>query len=412
MIRLVYTIGIRLYGVFLLIAGMFHSKAAKWVDGRKNLFAAMEPLRLDKAPKAWFHVASLGEFEQARPLIEAYRKLHPQIKILITFFSPSGYEIRKNYSGADYIYYLPLDTPQNARQLLDIVRPSIIFFVKYEFWYNLLIEIQYRKIPVYLVSGIFRADQHFFKTYGGWFRGILKGFDHLFVQNKASLQLLQHHGIMNCSVSGDTRFDRVADVLQSRKKLPLIEEFIQSSLIVVGGSTWPPEEELLSELLIMHSGTFKLIVAPHDIDGEHCEEIRQRFGGQSILYSEAQDVERLRAARVLIIDNIGMLTSVYGYADIAVVGGGFKTGLHNVLEPAAFGIPVVFGPQYGKFDEARGLLAAAGGFSARTQQEMAAMLAELIEDGGKRRSAGREAGHFVQERRGAADKILHHIAQI
>lgn len=412
---LIYSLAILLYGLAIRLAALFNPKARKWIRGRRGLNERLREVAKDKSEKTWFHVASLGEFEQARPLIERYRTLHPTRKILISFFSPSGYEIRKNYTGAEYILYLPLDTPGNARFFLNSVQPVEIFFVKYEFWFNFLAEIQKRSIPHFLVSGIFRPQQHFFAWYGGWFVNRLKRFTHLFVQNEESLKLLQQLGIKHATLSGDTRYDQVSRIAAAHRELPVIEQFKQSEVLLVGGSTWPPEEAMLAALYQDAPAGFKLIVAPHEIGKAHCDAIRESFGARAILYSEAVNGSNYTDKRVLIIDNIGMLSSIYAYASIAVVGGGFKTGLHNVLEPAAFHIPVVFGPNYAKFDEAGLLLAYQGGFSVSSTDEMLACLRKLMTDEPYRQSAGENAGRLIAEQRGASDRIfqqLEHIKQL
>jgi 3-deoxy-D-manno-octulosonic-acid transferase len=409
MSSLFYSLGIFFYHSAIFLAAFFNPKARLWIKGRKNIMLKFSLLQKDLSPKAWFHVASLGEFEQARPLMEAYRKLHPERKIVLTFFSPSGFEVRKNYPGANYILYLPLDTRRNATRLVHFINPVEVFFVKYEFWFHILTEIQRKKIPLYLVSGIFRENQLFFKFYGSWFLKVLSQFNHLFVQNTSSLSLLNRHGISQCTLAGDTRFDRVAELIATAKKLPEIEEFKQQSNLIIAGSSWPSEEEFLAAYLPSIPQNWKLIIAPHEVSPEHCAEIQNRFANQSIRFSEILSGKPAANFKVLIIDNMGMLTSIYSYGSIAVVGGGFKTGLHNVLEPAAYGMPVVFGPYYSKFDEAKGLLDSKGGISVSNQNDFFKSMDQLITRESVRKEMANNAHDFVQLNKGAVEKILSHL---
>jgi 3-deoxy-D-manno-octulosonic-acid transferase len=402
--RSLYTISILAYSFAVRVASLFNSKAKLFFSGRKNLFTDLEQRcaapGFRNARLVWFHCASLGEFEQGRPLIEAYRRKFPEHKILLTFFSPSGYEIRKNYPGADIICYLPIDKPANAKRFLDQVNPAAAFFVKYEFWFNYLAELKKRNIPVYLVSGIFREDHHFFKSSGGWFRRQLNAFTYFFLQDESSLERISSIGYKNAMVSGDTRFDRVAEVVKGVKQFEIVKEFAGSSKVFILGSSWPEDEKLISN---SHISDFKLIIAPHEIGEAHIKNIEALFAG-SIRYSKA-DEKNIAAAKVLIIDNIGMLSSLYQYGTIAFIGGGFGKGIHNILEAAAFGMPVIFGPNYHKFAEAKDLVKLGGAFEIRDEAELKKVMA-LLEDVQVLKTAAQVSKLYVQGRTGATEKIL------
>lgn len=410
--RTLYSIIIHCYNFILNLASLFHPKARLWVNGRKNIFDQLK-LKLSKFDREhsviWFHCASLGEFEQGRPLIERYRSLHPQSIILLTFFSPSGYEIRKNYSGADVICYLPIDTPACSKRFLDIVKPSAAIFVKYEFWFNYLDELKKRKIPTYLVSGIFRDKQHFFKPYGAWFRKQLGSFSHFYLQDKHSEELLHSIGFANTNVVGDTRFDRVSEIAKSVKQFPWIESFKGSSAIIVAGSTWPQDEELLSELEFKN---YKLIIAPHEINENHIKSIETVFRKRNIKcirYSNVSE-NNIHDAQILIINNIGMLSSLYQYGTIAYIGGGFGKGIHNILEAATFGLPVIFGPNYQKFAEAVELSNLGGAFSINSKADLEKVF-HLLHDEQVLKTASHISKYYVESRTGATEKILISIFQ-
>jgi len=360
----IYTIAIHLYTLGIRTAALFgHSKARLMVTGWKEVPAALARLEKGK-PTVWFHAASLGEFEQARPVLEAYRQRHPECQVLVTFFSPSGYEVRKNYAQAEAICYLPMDTPGNVRRFLDTVHPDKVFFVKYEFWYNYMNALRQRGIDTYIFSAIFRPEQYFFKWYGGWFlRQIGLCFKHLFVQNEESRRLLKGHGIDHCSLAGDTRYDRVHQIAQASEPDAVVERFLQGhdGPVLVAGSTWPPDEQLLARL---HESKEwfpeRIIIAPHEIHEEHLRSIEALFPN-SVRYSSFSSSSSLTSptsstGRVLIIDNIGLLSKLYRYATVAYIGGGFGVGIHNILEAVAYGKPVVFGPNYHKFQEAHDLI--------------------------------------------------------
>jgi len=347
----IYNLGVRIYQLLIAVFSTFNSKAKFFRNGRKDWESRLrESIRKDERV-IWFHCASLGEFEQGRPVIEAFRVKYPDVKILLTFFSPSGYEIRKNYSGADYIFYLPLDTYWNAIKFIEIANPIATIFVKYEFWYHYLNQLKKRKIPTYIISAIFRDDQVFFKTYGGWYRKFLHNFEHLFVQNEKSRELLASIGINNVTVAGDTRYDRVIANAKAAKVIPLIEQFTAGSKVLVAGSTWPKDEDLILEYFNTSPENLKLIIAPHEIHAQNIEKLRERFGLKSLRYTMPNECDP-RDAQILIIDTIGILSSVYRYGTIAYIGGGFGVGIHNTLEAAVYGMPVLFGPNYQRFQEA------------------------------------------------------------
>jgi len=357
-----YNIGIWFYSIVIHIAAPFSSKARLWVDGRKGWKGKLQKAFIETDRIFWFHCASLGEFEQGRPLIEAIKNKDSDIKILLTFYSPSGYEIRKDYIHADLIMYLPSDRKKNVKAFLKILKPEKVIFIKYEFWFNYISRLQELQIPVYLVSGIFRQGHYFFKSYGRKFLEKLAGFDHLFVQDMQSEKLLRDSGLRNVSISGDTRFDRVFEISQKSEELPLLKKFKGRNKLIIGGSTWPPEEEIICRYINEHEGNEKWIIAPHEIGEAHISKIEKLLQKNVIRYSEA-DNNTVHTYKVLIIDNIGILSSAYRYGDIAVIGGGFGKGIHNVLEPASWGLPVLFGPVHLKFREALELIAEGGAFS-------------------------------------------------
>ena len=358
---------------------------------------------------AWFHCASLGEFEQGRPLIETFRKHHPDCLILLTFHSPSGYEVRKSYPGADFIYYLPFDTRTNAGKFVELVKPDVVFFIKYEFWYNYLHFIQKKKIPLFLVSGIFRADQHFFKWYGSWARCILKGFDMLFVQNEFSREVLDFVGVDNVTVCGDTRFDRVLELKNDKSTFPEIEKFIFGQNIIVAGSTWEEDEEIILNYFAENQN-YKLIIAPHEVHDSHIESLVSKCGSKALLYSEIKKEEADPQKQILIIDSIGILNKIYRFAKVAYIGGGGGTGIHNILEPASYNIPVIFGPRYNKFAEAVDLIHRGGAFSVRSAEELSAIVTQLENDENYKNAAG-ECRDYISEKTGATSEIMKYLEQ-
>ncbi|MFY0253643.1 3-deoxy-D-manno-octulosonic acid transferase [Chitinophaga sp. 30R24] len=408
----IYRVGLQLYKAGVQLAALAgKTKAQHWLNGRRHWQVRMQQHINGAQPLVWVHAASLGEFEQGRPVLEAIRTIYPSCKILLTFFSPSGYEVRKDYPGADFIYYLPLDTPQNAREFLDIVQPSLAIFIKYEFWYYYLTELYTRKVPTLLVSGIFRPDQVFFKSHGGMFRRLLQQLSHIFVQNNASLQLLQGIGLDNCSVSGDTRFDRVAALLLEHRELPEIAVFAGGKKLVVAGSTWPADEKVLSEWWPTQDTTaIRLVIAPHEIQETHIQAIMALFPG-AVRFSQYKAHTGTQAS-VLIIDNIGMLTALYRYATIAYVGGGFgKDGIHNILEPAVYSKPVIIGPEFSKYFEAVELVAAGGAFPVNNSEELQTKAAILLTDPLYYNKTATIAGSYVASQTGATQKVVGYIQE-
>ena len=360
----------------------------------------------------WFHCASLGEFEQGLPIMQAIKTNYPKYKLVLTFFSPSGYEIKKHSPVADLITYLPLDTRGNARRFVSLVHPSLAIFVKYEFWPNYLFELENSGTPAIIVSGLFRENQSFFRPYGVFMRKALRTIDHFFVQNKNSEMLLKGLGIDHVNISGDTRFDRVSAQIEQDNSLPFIEAFKGNSICIVCGSTWPEDEAILIPYINAASANIKFIVAPHTIEAGKIDVFRKKITGTSVLYSE-KDSADLSAASVLIIDNIGLLTKVYHYADIAYVGGAMgNSGLHNILEPATFAIPVVIGKNFEKFPEAKRLQSLAALFSVSNQEEVFEIMSRLVEDKNFREKTGMIAGHFVNSNTGATRVIMEYIASL
>lgn len=392
------------------IGSIFNDKLRKMWQGEQD---AVQTLRKKVDPDAdyiWFHAASLGEFEQGRPLMEQIKKSYPQYKILLTFFSPSGYEVRKNYEGADIITYLPIDTVGNARQFLRTVRPVMAFFIKYEFWYNYLHILQYRGIPAYSVSSIFRPDQVFFKWYGRGYGRVLKCFTRFFVQNEESKKLLESIGIHDTMVVGDTRFDRVLQIKEASKQLPIVERFVKGTLedpkkVFVAGSSWQPDEEIFLKYFNNHRD-WKLIVAPHVIGEDHLKFIFSLIKDKKVVrYTQATE-DNVAEADVLIIDCFGLLSSVYHYGDVAYVGGGFGVGIHNVLEAAVWGMPVLFGPNNKHFAEAQGLLQSGGGIEIEDYETFSLIMSQLSDGSAYYDTCGQEAGAFVQSLAGATKKVL------
>ncbi|MCR5860802.1 3-deoxy-D-manno-octulosonic acid transferase [Flavobacterium sp. J372] len=396
-------------GPILKIAALFSPKMKLFVDGRKTVLQTLAQ-KLEPGDKTiWFHAASLGEYEQGLPVMEEMRRLYPNHKIVLTFFSPSGYEIRKNTAAADVVVYLPLDTKANAARFVKAVNPEMAFFIKYEFWPNYLHELRKSGTNVYLISGIFRESQAFFKWYGGFYREALKTFRHFFVQYESSKKLLQKIGFQNITVSGDTRYDRVSKILERDNSLPFIEDFINGKTTFVFGSSWPKDEMLFIDF-VNETKDVKFIIAPHDISKGHVSEIVATVKNKYVLFSEMEG-KNLAEYDVFIVDTIGILGKIYSYADVAYVGGGFGTsGLHNILEPAAFGVPIVIGPNHKKFPEAAALIHFGGCIEAKDGENLRYILGELLHNEDYRREAGHKAGTFVSMNRGAVNRIIKHIA--
>ncbi len=404
-----YSFSIFFYTTLIKFAALFTAKARRWVAGRKNLFALMEQQIDRNQPHVWFHAASLGEFEQGRPVIEEFRKHYPHYKIVLTFFSPSGYDIRKNYAGADHIWYLPADSPRNVKKFLELVNPSMVFFIKYEFWFNYIHQIHKRNIPLYFFSVKFRPDQFFFAWYGGWFRKNLQKISWLFVQDESSLRLLDKIKIQQCSISGDTRFDRVRSVAIAKKEFPLVAKFTNNAQVLIAGSTWQPDEEFLIQFINQQPLKLKLIMAPHEIHEERMASFQARIQAKSIRFSELSE-QNASDADVLIIDNIGMLLHLYQYAHVAYIGGGFGKSIHNILEAATFGKPVVFGPAYHKFQEALDLIALGGAFPVNNYKEFDAIVQQLFAQEAFLKKTSEICNTFVIEHSGATAIIMDKIA--
>lgn len=399
---LLYDTGIHLYEAALKIAAPFHTKAAKWVNGRKNWLEENRDTLHQLKGCIWMHCASLGEFEQGRPVVEALRKARPDIPVVVSFFSPSGFEVRKNYEGADAVFYLPLDTRRNARMLQELLEPSLVLWVKYEFWINILSELHRKEVPVILFSGIFRQDQRFFKPWGRAFRRAIRQFSAVFVQDGNSAELLKTIGV-NAHVAGDTRFDRVYDIATNGRRVDPVQRFTEGRRCIVAGSTWPADEKLLAHYL-QAQDDLCLVLAPHEVNEAHIDEIEQRFGSMAIRLS-ALSGQQNEGKRVLIIDQIGLLNRLYPSGQIAYIGGGFGVGIHNTLEAAVYGIPVVFGPNYEKFKEARDLISVGGAFSIRDYDELKSSLDRLFANEARRKSAGSEAESYVKASVGATEVI-------
>ena len=401
-----YNIAIYLYGLGVFIYSLFNEKVRKMWRGEHESFRIIRE-RLDPNAKyIWFHAASLGEFEQGRPLMERIRATHPEYKILLTFFSPSGYEVRKDYKGADIVCYLPLDTVNNARRFLRTVRPVMAFFIKYEFWYNYLHVLKHRCVPTYSVSSIFRRDQIFFKWYGRDYARVLSCFTTFFVQNEESKLLLGTIGIKNAVVVGDTRFDRVLQIKEASKQLPLVEAFVSNAEhVFCAGSSWQPDEEIFIPYFNGRSD-WKLIIAPHVIGEEHLAQMMQLLKGRRVTRYTQTNPEEAAKADVLIIDCFGLLSSIYRYAQVSYVGGGFGAGIHNTLEAGVWGIPVIFGPNNKRFAEAQGLLKCKGGFEIKDINDFTTLMVHLESESALLEKSGKAAADYVKSLSGATEKIL------
>lgn len=408
--KLLYNLFIGIYRILVAFVALWNKKAQEWTRGQKTLFAVLEQ-RIDPTDSyIWMHCASAGEFEQGKPVLEALKKQYPHYKVLVTFFSPSGYQSGKKYKGADLISYLPLDTKRNAEKFLRLVNPRLVIFVKYEYWYHHLKGVADRNIPLLLVSSIFRKSQVFFKGYGGFYRDILKLYHWIFVQEEESVQLLQGIGIRHCSIGGDTRFDRVSAIVGNFTELDLIKRFVEDDKALVAGSTWPDDEGLIAEFYKAYTGKLKLVIAPHEINKSHIDHLFSLFP-EAVAYSQLES-KGDNSPQVLIIDNVGMLSRLYHYATITYIGGGFnKSGIHNTLEAAVWGKPVLFGPNYQKFKEARDLVARGAGFSITNASELTQRATTLLQKETLLQQSSRSASQYVAENKGATGKIMDYIQE-
>jgi len=405
-----YNLVISIAGFFLKIVALFSPKIKLFTEGRKNVFSILEEKIKPSDKTIWFHSASLGEYEQGLPVIEKIKEKYPGHKIIITFFSPSGYEVRKNNTVADVTVYLPLDTKSNAKKFLKLAHPELAFFIKYEFWLNYLKELETSKTPTYLISGIFRDNQMFFKWYGGFYRKALKAFTYFFVQNESSKEKIEAIGFHNVIVSGDTRFDRVNAILERDNTLDFIEKFKNNSPAIVIGSSWPKDEALLTEYINQAPDNVKFIIAPHNIKADQIASLKSQITKSTVLFSEKENLD-LSQYNVFIIDTVGLLTKIYSYGTIAYVGGGFgNPGIHNILEPATFGIPIVIGPNYSNFAEAIQLVALGGCLVISNNEELKQNLDRLLNDKNFLEEKSRICEAYIQNNKGATNTIMNSIS--
>ena len=409
--KFLYTFFISIFDVLLPVVGLLTPKLKLFVEGRKGVFQELEEKINEEDQVLWFHCASLGEYEQGVPVIEALKRKYAQYKILVTFFSPSGYEAKKNSTLADIILYLPLDTRTNAKRFIKQVKPKIAVFVKYEFWPNYMYELDQNDTPLIFISTTFRKDQAFFKWYGGFMRKALQTVDHFFVQDTSSQALMQHHGFKNITLSGDTRFDRVSHQIEMDNHVDFIEEFINKRLCIVIGSSWPEDEAVFIDFVNTAPDNVCFIIAPHEIKDSKVRSLQQKIKKKTVLFS-AKDGEHLQEFQVFVMNTIGYLSRAYSYGDIAYVGGAMGTsGLHNILEPATFGIPIVIGNNFDKFREAKQLQKLAGLFSVSSKSEFSAIMSKLISDNKFREKTGMIAGHFINSNTGATNMILDYLGE-
>lgn len=405
--KYLYNFAISLFGIVVRFLAIFNEKIALFVEGRKETFTKLKATIEPNEKSIWMHCASLGEFEQGRPILEAIRLSRPQYKIILSFYSPSGYEVRKEYQGVDVVVYLPIDTNSNARKFIEFAQPDMAIFVKYEFWPNILSVLKEQSIQTILVSGVFRDDQLFFKSYGKWMKKSLQSFSHFFVQNKSSENLLKKIGFSNITISGDTRFDRVASILEQNNTLDFLKDFVKDQIVLVAGSTWPSDESKLVKFINQNHHNIRYIIAPHNMNSKDILKLKSAIDCPVSLYSEGSINTK---AKVFIADTIGILTKIYSYADIAYVGGGYdKEGVHNVLEPAVFGIPLVIGPVFDKFEEAKELVELKGCLVANDQADLNDHLNKLILNEKYRNELGRITMTYIKNHLGATKIILNYI---
>ncbi len=408
---ILYNLSLFLYQWVIRILANFHPKAQLWWEGRQGVFAKIKSKRIADRPVLWMHCASLGEFEQGRPVLEQLRSSFPHYQIVLSFFSPSAYEIRKDYPIADIITYLPLDSKKNAQEWMKVVQPDIVIFVKYEFWHHYLQAIKKSTARSFLISASFRPQQIFFKAYGPFFQKMLHCFDHLFVQEEKDQMLLQKIGLQQVSIAGDTRVDRVLQIAKAANSFPLIEQFSAEAPVLIFGSSWPAEEEILAQHLQKNPDTdWKFIIAPHEIGSAHLLAIEKKISWPILRYSQA-NAQSINEARILLIDNIGMLSALYKYGKIAFIGGGFGTGIHNTLEPIAFGLPVIFGPRYQKFMEAKNLVKMEAAFSIQNHAEFETIFTQL-KSASAYQKAVQNTAVFLTKNKGASERILAKLEQV
>ena len=409
---LLYNLITRIYFLIIYLSSPFNPKAKLWINGRKNLLNIINKSLQKDEKRIWIHCASLGEFEQGRPIIERLKTEFPHHKIVLTFFSPSGYEIRKNYKFADYVFYLPADTSKNAKALISLINPDFVIFIKYEFWMHYINELWDKQIPLYLVSANFRKEQLFFKWYGSFYRNILNKISYFFVQNDESKALLSTIGIKDVMSSGDTRFDRVYDIALSNKEIPFIANFCKDNMIFIAGSIYTKDAELIASLIMKNKDKkIKFIIAPHEIKAEDILEMIKSFNGKTIRYSQADEHDNNKDVKVLIIDSIGMLSQLYKYGKIAYIGGGFGKGIHNILEPAAFGMPIFFGPNYRKFNEAVELINSGCAYSIKSSEELNSLIFDLLSNEKKLEDLSLISKKFVEKNKGATERIIAKIKE-
>jgi 3-deoxy-D-manno-octulosonic-acid transferase len=406
--RWLYNLGILGYYLLVRIVSVRNEKARKWLDGRKDIFRRLQEAIIPGEPILWFHASSLGEFEQGRPVIEAIRNLKPEYKILLTFFSPSGYELRKNYPFADYVFYLPLDTKKNAIRFIDIVRPEKVFFIKYEFWYHFLNQLKEEGIPTYIFSALFRPSQVFFKPWGKWYLKVIATYEHIFVQNLESFNILHQYGFKNVSIAGDTRLDRVGQIADAAPRLGKLEHFCGDQKAVIAGSTWKEDEDLFIPYVNKCPLGLKFVIAPHEVTPQSLERITSALEKPYVYYSSATN-EELSKAEVLIVDGYGYLVSIYRYCMLAYIGGGFTSGIHSILEPAVFGLPVIIGPDFHKFQEAHDMLKLGAAFLINDNTELENQIDNLLTIPEKLYSASELAREYVNGNRGASKEIVRYL---
>lgn len=402
----IYQIGIVIYVGAIKLASLFNGKAKLWVAGRKNIWKQLSEIPAFSGKTVWVHCASLGEFEQGRPVMEAIKNQYPNTRIILTFFSPSGYEIRKNYTAADAVFYLPADMPGTASRFFDLVKPDLGLIVKYEFWQGYLHEAKRRNIPLFLVSGIFRKDMLFFKSYGNYFRKGLEAFQQFFVQDENSLKLLESINAKNITVCGDTRLDRVLEAVEKRIPIPIIEKFKGNHLLWICGSTWPVDDEMIISIAKNAKGKLKILIVPHDLHQNYLDKLIANNSSLSFAKFSESETKDVSDVDILIMDTMGMLTSAYAYANFVYVGGGFGKAVHNTMEPAAYGLPVLFGPAHHKFREIGGLIEMGGGICVSHQKELETNIAAVIRSADKRNEMGQAAKKYVENNAGATKTII------